>query len=66
MDWTLVIAIIGLCLLWCIVGYELCQVTHKQRGIDVDRPVTDNLPPPPPPVIVPNTADELLAEIDRK
>lgn len=35
-----------------IGGWAICQVTHKQRGIEVDRPVTDNLPVPPPPIVV--------------
>jgi hypothetical protein len=41
-------------LLGAVGGWAICQVTHKQRGIEVDRPVTDNLPLPPAPVIVPD------------
>ncbi len=63
--WTLVIAISLCCLLWAIVGYLLCQATHKQRGIEADRPVTDNLPVPPKPVVVPDTVpDEWTEEVD--
>jgi hypothetical protein len=35
-------------------GWALCQVTHKQRGIEVDRSISDNLPLPPAPVVVPD------------
>lgn len=35
-----------------IGGWAICQVTHKQRGIEVDRPITDILPVPPPPIVV--------------
>jgi hypothetical protein len=41
-------------ILWAIIGFEICRATHKQRGIEVDRPVTDGLPVPPPPVVVPD------------
>ena len=37
-----------------IGGWAVCGLTHRQRGIEVDRPVTDALPLPPPPVIVPD------------
>lgn len=61
--WELKIAILALCAMWCIVGYLLCQATHKQRGIEVDRPITDNLPTPPQPVVVPDTPEELFDEL---
>lgn len=44
-DWVFVLMVLlPCCALWALVGFELCRVTHKQRGIDVDRPVTDNIP----------------------
>jgi len=46
---TLYVFVLGL-----IGGWAFCQVTHKQRGIEVDRPITDNLPGPPPPIVVPD------------
>ena len=50
--------ILALCLymlaLGLIGGWAICQVTHKQRGIEVDRPLTDNLPLPPAPIVVPD------------
>jgi len=45
-------------LLGGIGGWAVCQVTHKQRGIEVDRPITDNLSMPPPPVVVPDHVPE--------
>jgi hypothetical protein len=51
-------------LLGGIGGWAVCQVTHKQRGIEVDRPLTDNIPVPPPPIIVPDhVPDDLLQEV---
>jgi hypothetical protein len=41
-----------------LAGWAICQVTHRQRGIEVDRPVTDVLPMPPPPVAVPDHVPE--------
>lgn len=43
-----------LVVLGCLGGWAFCQVTHRQRGIEVDRPITDVLPLPPPPVVVPD------------
>ena len=40
-------------------GWAICQVTHKQRGVEVDRPVTDV---PPPPVVIPDTVPEEWVE----
>ncbi len=50
----------------CIaVGWSLCWATHKQRGIEVDRPVTDMLlPGPPPPIVVPDDASELTGPLE--
>jgi len=45
-------------LLGGLAGWAVCQLTHRQRGIEVDRPVTDVLPLPPPPVVVPDTVPE--------
>jgi hypothetical protein len=53
-DPILAAMVIGLTILSGVAGWAICQVTHKQRGIEVDRPVTDNLPVPPPPVVVPD------------
>lgn len=41
-----------------LAGWAICQLTHKQKGIEVDRPVTDVLPMPPPPVVVPDTVPD--------
>lgn len=43
-----------------VVGFLVCEATHKRRGLESDRPATDVLPLPPAPVIVPETADELI------
>lgn len=52
-------ALVILCvLLGGIAGWAVCQLTHKQRGIEVDRPITDALPMPPPPVVVPDHVPE--------
>jgi len=37
-----------------VAGVAFCHVTHRQRGIEVDRPLSDNLPIPPAPIIVPD------------
>lgn len=37
-----------------IGGWAICHVTHRSRGIEVDRPPTDALPLPPAPVVVPD------------
>jgi len=55
--WLVVLAVY-LVLLGGVGGWAVCQVTHKQRGIEVDRPVWDVLPMPPPPVVVPDHVPE--------
>lgn len=52
-----VLAVLQL-VLGLIAGWAICSVTHKRRGLEVDRPVTDVLPVPPPPVVVPDTVPE--------
>jgi len=47
LDPVAVVAVVLSSALWALVGFELCRVTHKQRGLEVDRPVTDALPPLP-------------------
>jgi hypothetical protein len=38
--------IVGLCAIWCAVGFALCSVRHRQRGIEVDDVgVPDYVPP---------------------
>lgn len=54
--YTLILGLIG--------GWAICQVTHKQRGIEVDRPLTDNLPGPPPPIVVPDHVPEDWDRVD--
>ena len=46
--------LLACCTLWCLAGFTLCSGTHRQRGIQVDRPVTDNLPLLPSPIVVPD------------
>lgn len=53
-DPVLVFLVVVMAGTWTWAGIEICRITHKQRGIEVDRPVTDVLPLPPPPVIVPD------------
>lgn len=58
-DWLFVFMVfLPCCGAWCLLGWELCHITHRQRGIEVDRPVTDNLPVPPQPVVVPDHVPE--------
>lgn len=54
-DWLFVFMVfLPCCILWAVMGFEICRVTHRRRGLEVDRPITDNLPLPPPPVVVPD------------
>lgn len=55
-----VLILVYCCGLWALVGWELCRFTHKQRGIEVDRPVTDVFPPAP--VVVPDTIPGWIEE----
>jgi hypothetical protein len=58
-DWFFVLCVLlPTWILWALMGYALCWGTHKQRGIEVDRPITDNLPRPPAPIVVPDTIPE--------
>ena len=57
-DPWLVVLTVYVFLLGGIGGWAICQVTHKQRGIEVDRPLTDNLPLSPRPTVVPDTVPE--------
>jgi hypothetical protein len=38
---------VGLCVLWAIVGFQLCKARHRQHGLAVDKDfkVPDVLPP---------------------
>lgn len=60
-----VLILLWCCGLWALVGWELCRLTHKQRGIEVDRPVTDVLPVPPTPVVVPDTVPDWMEGAER-
>ncbi len=53
-DWPFAFMLLACCTLWCLAGFTLCWGTHRQRGIEVDRPVTDNLPLLPSPIVVPD------------
>lgn len=61
-QWELKVAILALCAMWAVVGYLACGATHKQRGLEADRPVTDILPQPPSPVIVPDDLSSLFED----
>jgi hypothetical protein len=63
-DWLFVsMVFLPCCILWCLMGFALCWGTHRQRGIEVDRPVTDNLPLLPSPIVVPDhVPDEWLVD----
>jgi hypothetical protein len=63
-DWLFVTMVfLPCCILWCLMGFALCWGTHRQRGIEVDRPVTDNLPLLPSPIVVPDhVPDEWLVD----
>ena len=62
-DWLFVVTFLSCCTLWCLAGFALCWGTHRQRGIEVDRPVTDNLPLLPGPIVVPDhVPDEWLVD----
>ena len=62
-DWPFAIMLLACCTLWCFAGFTLCWGTHRQRGIEVDRPVTDNLPLLPTPIVVPDhVPDEWLTD----
>lgn len=64
-DWTFVLLVLlPFGVVWACLGFEICHVTHRQRGIEVDRPVTDNLPIPPPPVVVPDHVPDGWEEVD--
>lgn len=64
-DPWLVVLVIYVFMLGGIGGWAICQVTHKQRGIEVDRPITDNLPMPPPPIVVPDHVPDGWIEVDK-
>jgi hypothetical protein len=64
-DPRLLALVLYMFLLGGIGGWAVCQVTHKQRGIEVDRPITDNLPMPPPPIVVPDHVPEGWTEDER-
>jgi hypothetical protein len=62
-DWLFALMLMSCCILWCLAGFTLCWGTHRQRGIEVDRPITDNLPLPPAPIVVPDhVPDEWIVE----
>jgi hypothetical protein len=62
-DWWFVFMFLPCCIMWCLAGFALCWGTHRQRGIEVDRPVTDNLPLLPSPIVVPDhVPDEWLID----
>jgi hypothetical protein len=41
-----IVMVAGLCVLWTIVGWNLCKMRHKQRGIEVDNRVPHLSPTP--------------------
>jgi len=62
-DWWFVFMFLPCCIRWGLAGFALCWGTHRQRGIEVDRPVTDNLPLLPSPIVVPDhVPDEWLID----
>lgn len=57
-DPILVFLLIVTFALWGWAGFEICQATHKQRGLESD-PLSHVLPPLPPDVVVPDTPKDL-------
>lgn len=59
-DFLLLLSLLGLAAMGGIAGYQVCQLRHKQHGIDTDpwRYIAPQTPPDPVP--------GLMADLDRE